>query len=327
MKNIFYILIFISFVCASCSQIEMPDMALSANVQTGDTLLKKFEFKIAGASPDLLSIYPGDPGHNYRYSAMWLNSQEFKKQFDENTAIAGACYYQFEAPAGGRYDTLQIKKFVEDGYDAFYIQVYSPYSKSYYHRRFKDGVFNPLLNLPIEVFAGMENNGSDNKLKKFDEGVNVLTKYKMANYTYGYAGIFEAFVVATNMSDKQYVGDGYITKRFSSIDEYGMMRQVSGITVTVGQNLQLELVSQFTNAFQIAVKVPANLKSKAMSLTKEDFELREFDTNKIVPITGLINQIKNLGWYGVQAKYTKGKKYKLRPIKTFYGDYIEITIP
>jgi hypothetical protein len=304
-----------------------PDVRFAGQVQVTDSLKKTFNFTFNGLIPDLLAIYPGDPGHNFRYSSLWLNSEEFKKQFDNNDNIAGVCVYQFEAPLGGTYDTLNIKRFEEDGIEAFYIQIYSPYSKKTYHRKLTESTYDPLTMDTIIVSAGSENNGTENKLKKFDEGVNIITKYKTVTYKYTYAGQFEAYAVATNISDKQYYGDGYITKRFSTIDEYGMLRQVTSVDVTVGIELQLELNVQFTNAFQIAIKIPAALKSKALSLTKEDFELREAETNKVVTITGIINQVKNLGWYGVQAKYVKGRKYKLRPVKSFYGNNIEISIP
>lgn len=306
---------------------DIPSVQFGGSLVETDSLNKTYKFIFSGLSPDLLSVYTGDPGRNFRYSALWMNSEEFKKQFDAITDIAGVCVYQFEAPLGGTYDTLNIKKMEEDGTDAFYIQIYSPYSGKTYHRRFNEGAFDPYTMDTIMVFAGSENNGVDKKLKKPDEGINVITKYKSLDYQYTYAGKFEAFAVATNMSDKKYHGDGYISSRFSSVDEYGVLRQITKIDVTVGIELKIDTVAKFTNAFQIAVRVPVELKPKAMALTKEDFELRDAETNKIIAVTGVINQMKNMGWYGVQAKYSKGKKYKLRPVRSFYGDYIEVVIP
>jgi hypothetical protein len=327
--NSILIAISILFTCMffACSDPEIPSVQFGGSLVETDSLNKTYNFRFSGLNPDLLSVYTGDPGRNFRYSALWMNSIEFKKHFDDNTDIAGVCIYQFEAPMGGTFDTLQIKKMEEDGIDAFYIQINSPYSGKAYHRRFNDETFDPLTMDTVTVFAGSEYSGIENKLKKYDEGLNVMTKYKFLDYQYTYAGKFEAFAVATNMSDKKYYGDGYISSRFSSVDEYGVLRQITRFDVTVGIELKIDTVSKFTNAFQIAIRVPVELKAKAMNLAKEDFELREAETNKVVTITGVINQMKNMGWYGVQAKYNKGKKYKLRPVKSFYGDYLEILIP
>ncbi len=316
----------------SCSdEILVPEFTTSFETVENDSTNRSFTFSFDGEI-DLMALYTGDPGHEFRFSSLMLNSQDFIEQLGQEGVVVGQCTYQYDNPVyeigGAVIDTFRVIQMPVNGVDYLWAEIYSKYSDSYYIKRFKSNYLDSVGSLIPETWHIVSSNQS--QLEAYDEGFSVDAKYKTYTYYYPVAGSYEATMVATNVGQKQFEGDGYQTERYHFLDEYGISRTAQSFELTAGLEWNLEIYESETSMDAIAVLVPESIKNLAMGLEESDFELIDGQGNavSITQVTPTFDLPDFLGiedHYLIKADYLSGVEYGIRPVNAFYGGFVYTT--
>ncbi len=293
-----------------------------------DTTRKTFRFSFTG-NVEAMVLFSGETGEEFRFSHLWLNSQDFKEKLQAEGAYAGLLEYIYVDPTssaqGLTSDTFDIvyMPLIEDGVSVDYC--WTILEDKYAGREYVRAIKPEIMSTPYDTVLSVSLSKQNEKLISYNTGIPIDANLRYVDKQYTEAGSKTATMVGTNVGRKQYEGDGYQTDRRYFVDDYDITHSYQDIEIRVGEELILTFVSG--NAKNLRFSVQEEMKEKAKNLEITDFELRDIDNNIIE-----INTINYLGDfvflnYDFELKpkedFIQGATYKIRPINTFYGEFIE----
>ncbi|MEM9934937.1 MAG: DUF5017 domain-containing protein [Bacteroidota bacterium] len=244
MKN-FILIIMVLFLFSCEEEIVVPDIdfaASSTTINAGESVV----FTIDGQA-DGISLYTGDAGHDFNRSVYVLTQGLTDEELHRETTYLTEEGFNDMVAAGlfeqSFLDSLLVPPatsiLATDVLEAFRAVIGVEYyalstAQNILHGDiFGDkfnvdgvGLFMPYFTVEAADFAPEGG---------FDKGfsINPFLADKTYMHVYATSGTYEATLVYTNISDKQYSGDGYQTNRVPSGSEYEYDTQTKSITITV----------------------------------------------------------------------------------------------
>lgn len=324
-----FILIFILFSCSK--EVEVPFFEPYSIRDTSDIFKKTYTFSYNGDA-ELMVVFPGDKGHEFRFSSLYLNSEIFKNKLKAEGEVISDYIFKYEDEKDiPRYDTLQvIQMSLRDGDDYYWTIIDSKYSGRSYVHRFKNNYEDVILRNDTLLTLSANSNA---QLEVYNTGYPINTKSgnRTLRYVYQEADTFSVAMVGTNVGRKEYAGDGYQTERYYVVDEYGIERSVTEFKVVSGEVLDLIMLEEYSSSNVMAIDFSAEMMDKinmlSQGLSEEDFEIID-EEGKIVPIAKGGVKLGNSKWepylkYKItpQIPFESGKTYGIRAVRTFYGDF------
>ena len=293
-----------------------------------DTTLKTIRFSFTG-NVEAMVLFSGETGEEFRFSHLWLNSAEFKDNLHAEGTPAGLLEYIYVDPTssaqGLTSDTFNIlyMPVLEEG--AMVDYCWTILEDKYAGREYVRAIKPQVMSIPYDTVLSVSLSRQNEKFISYNTGIPIDANLKYVDKQYTEAGSKTATMVGTNVGRKQYEGDGYQSERRYFIDDYDITHFFQDIEVNVGEELVLTFVSG--NAKNLRFNVQEEMKEKAKNLEITDFELRDADDNIIEINT--INYLGDLVFlnYDFEIKpnedFIQGATYKIRPVNTFYGEFIE----
>ncbi|WP_439130882.1 hypothetical protein [Polaribacter sp.] len=234
----FLILIFTTSILISCSEEDLPNVGLSiSNLEplAGESLT----FTISG-SADTFVIFTGDENHDFEKSHIAITTgQDLDQEIIvlvsdslpkiKDYLIPFITTYNGNVGINQQYDIDNVMSEIATLIDKEYT---NKLTAAYEIWEFIPELNGETIRNIVDIF--FENNSV---ILAPDSGFSTgfaVDKYeKTLQYTYNNPGTYIVTLIATNLSEKNYSGDGYQNDRTASADEYGIYRTYRELVITV----------------------------------------------------------------------------------------------